>query len=141
MLDAAKGNAWIRSDHAIDKCQSRLNLIDEQIALRRIVGPRARSKTKAGAVGHLNRLGHVRGAIERCHRAKQLIVKRRRALSAWAIQKSERLPPSPRPLFFSSLPACVATLIPAPTLPVSVTAATRRSAITWFTRSEPISRV
>ena len=50
---------------------------EQLIALRRIVGPRARSKTKAGAVGHLNRLGHVRGAIERCHRAKQLIVKRR----------------------------------------------------------------
>ena len=44
-------------------------------------------------------------------------------------------------IFLIAFPAAVATLLPAPTLPVSVTAAMRRSAITLFTRSEPISNV
>ena len=112
MLDAAKGNAWIRSDHPIDERQPRLNLIDEQLALRRIVRPRARSKTKDGVVGYLNRFCHVFCAIERRHGAKQLIVKRRRifgnirqrrgrkeiSLAVQPLSSQQDEPPQPLPI-------------------------------------------
>ena len=51
------------------------------------------------------------------------------------------LPPSSRTTFFPTAPAWAATARPAPTLPVRVTAATRRSAMTAGTWSVPMSRV
>ena len=51
------------------------------------------------------------------------------------------LPPSSRTTFLPTAPAWAATARPAPTLPVSVTAATRRSAMTAGTWSVPINSV
>ena len=49
-------------------------------------------------------------------------------------------PPSSRTTFFSARPAASATFIPAPSLPVSVTATIRSSAISASTLSDLIAR-
>ena len=51
------------------------------------------------------------------------------------------LPPSSSTLFLMCLPAAAAMSRPAPSLPVTVTAATRSSAMIAPTRSAPISKV
>ena len=61
--------------------------------------------------------------------------------SALGITTNGSLPPSSSTLFLMSLPAALATWLPASSLPVSVTAATRGSSMTRSTWSVPISSV
>ncbi len=63
------------------------------------------------------------------------------ATSASASTTKGSEPPSSRTDFFSTDPATSATLAPAASLPVRVTAATRRSRRTRATASDPTSRV
>ena len=61
--------------------------------------------------------------------------------SALGITTNGSLPPSSSTLFLMTLPAALATWLPALVLPVSVTAATRGSSMTRFTWSVSISSV
>ena len=64
-----------------------------------------------------------------------------RSRSALARTRNGSLPPSSRTLFLRCAPAAVAMLRPAASLPVTVTAAIRSSAMSAATRSDPINSV
>jgi hypothetical protein len=61
--------------------------------------------------------------------------------SALGITTNGSLPPSSSTVFLIRAPACAATCVPAPSLPVSVTATTRGSSMTRSTSLLPISSV
>ncbi len=64
-----------------------------------------------------------------------------RSRSALGIPTNGSLPPNSSTVFLSCFPAWLATCAPAGSLPVSVTAFTRRSSITRCTCPEPINSV
>src|SRR5271166_6404414 len=52
---AAEGKTRVGSHHLIDENEARFEIVDEAIALRRIVGPRAGSQAEAAVIGYSDR--------------------------------------------------------------------------------------
>src|SRR5439155_204102 len=132
-LDASEGEARVRLDEPVHEHGARLDERREALGALPARGPEGRAEPEGGVVREAD------GVLLIIRAAAAVLAARGRSASSRTMNGS--LPPSSSTVFLSSRPARSATWLPARSLPVSVTARMRASAMSAGTAAGPTSTV